>query len=275
MHGWLIYDEDNIQRNLRFISFFQQAAKRRGVSLRLVTTAEISLGIRGNAPYLSPGMPDFAVMRCMRPDLSRQMEACGVRLFNSAQVSETCNDKRLTHLFFAEHGFPTLDTAFVSRACPLHPFSYPVVVKASRGCGGRQVYLCADEAAYMERLARIAPDTAVVQPLCDTPGRDVRAYVLGGKVVQAMERFSDGDFRSNFGLHGSARPVELTPQMRQWAQSAAGLLGAALVGVDFIFQSGRPLLNEIEDAVGTRMLYQFTPLQIVEDYMDLILAALG
>ena len=127
----------------------------------------------------------------------------------------------------------------------------------------------------MERLARIAPDTAVVQPLCDTPGRDVRAYVLGGKVVQAMERFSDGDFRSNFGLHGSARPVELTPQMRQWAQSAAGLLGAALVGVDFIFQSGRPLLNEIEDAVGTRMLYQFTPLQIVEDYMDLILAALG
>ena len=274
MRGWLIYDADNIQRNLRFISFFQEAAKRRGVALRVVTTAEISLGIRGNGPFLAPDTPDFAVVRCMRPDLSRQLEACGVRTFNNARVSETCNDKRRTHLFFAAHGFPTLDTAFVSRACPVHPFSYPVVFKASRGCGGRQVYLCADETAYMERLAHIAPDTAVVQPLCDTPGRDVRAYVLGGRVVQAMERYSDGDFRSNFGLHGLARPTELTPPMRRWAEDAAGLLDASLVGVDFIFHEGQPLLNEIEDAVGTRMLYQFTPLQIVEDYMELIWAAM-
>lgn len=273
MQGWLIYDADNIERNLRFISFFQQAAKRRDVSLRLITTTEISLGVRGNAPYLAPDAPDFAVVRCMRPDLSRHLEACGVRVFNNARVSEICNDKRHTHLFFTENGFPTLDTAFVSHACPVHPFAYPIVVKASQGCGGRQVYLCADEAAYMERLAHIAPDTAVVQPLCDTPGRDVRAYVLGGRVVQAMERYSDGDFRSNFGLHGTARPVELTPQMEAWAQRAAGLLDASLVGVDFLFHGGQPVLNEIEDAVGTRMLYQFTPLQIVEDYMDLILAA--
>lgn len=275
MRGWLMYDPENMGRNARFISFFMDAATARGITLTLVSTADILWGVREGRPFLRPEAPDFAVARCMRPALSRHLEACGVRVFNNARVSETCNDKRRTHAFFAAHGFPTLDTAFVSADCPRHPFPYPVVVKASQGCGGRQVYLCKNEAEYLEKLSLIAPDTAVAQPLCDSPGRDVRAYVLGGRVVQAMERYSDGDFRSNFGLHGLARPTELTPAMKAWAESAAALLGASLVGVDFIFHEGRPLLNEIEDAVGTRMLYQFTPLQIVEDYMALIVSALG
>ena len=41
--------------------------------------------------------------------------------------------------------------------------------------------------------------------------------------------------------------------------------------VDFVFHQGKAYLNEIEDAVGTRMLYQFTDVKIVEEYMDLIL----
>ena len=133
------------------------------------------------------------------------------------------------------------------------------------------MYLCPDEKSYLENLQKIFPDTAVVQPLCDTPGRDVRAYMLGDQLIQAMERYSDGDFRSNFGLHGLARPTELTEEMRFFVEKAARLLDVSLVGVDFVFHQGKPYLNEIEDAVGTRMLYQFTDVQIVEEYMDLII----
>lgn len=275
MRGWLIYEAENIQRNTRFISFFMDAAKGRQTALQLITTAEICWGIRSGAPFLLPAAPDFAVMRCMRPDLSRHLEKCGVAVFNSAAVSEICNDKQRTHDFFSAHGFPALDTAFVRPDCPAHPFSYPVVVKASRGCGGRQVYLCADAEEYQNRLQSISPDTAVVQPVCDTPGRDVRCYMLGGRMVQAMERYSEGDFRSNFGLNGLARPYALPDDMRAQAERAARLLRADFVGVDFIFHQGHWLLNEIEDAVGTRMLYQFTSLQIVEDYMAWILERLA
>lgn len=271
MRGWLIYEPDNIPRNARFIDFFMTAAKTRGVALQLLSTPEIMLGVRQGALFLQPERPDFAVVRCMRPDLSRHLEKMGVRVFNSALVSEICNDKQKTHAFFVENGFPCLDTAYVRPDCPAHPFDYPVVVKASGGCGGRQVYLCPDEKTYRERLSGIFPDTAVVQPLCDTPGRDVRAYMLGGRLIQAMERYSQGDFRSNFGLHGLARPITLTEEMQRQAERAAALLGLALAGVDFVFHRGKAYLNEIEDAVGTRMLYQFTNIQIVEEYMDFIL----
>ena len=271
MRGWLIYEKENILRNQKFVDFFMAAAQKRGVELQLITTDQIAFGVRGGALFLLPEKPDFAVVRCMRPDLSRHLEKMGVRVFNNARVSEICNDKQKTHAFFIEHGFPCLDTAFVRPDCPLHPFDYPVVVKASGGCGGRQVYLCQDEKEYLEKLALIFPDTAVVQPVCDTPGRDVRAYMLGDQLVQAMERYSDGDFRSNFGLHGLARPTELTEEMRAYVEKAARLLDVSLVGVDFVFHQGKPYLNEIEDAVGTRMLYQFTDIEIVEEYMDLIL----
>ena len=273
MRGWLIYEKENIQRNKRFVEFFMEAAEKREVALSLITTEEIAFGVKGGALFLQPEKPDFAVVRCMRPDLSRHLEKMGVKVFNNAHVSEICNDKQKTHSFFIENGFPCLDTAFVRPDCPRHPFDYPVVVKASGGCGGRQVYLCPDEKSYLENLQKIFPDTAVVQPLCDTPGRDVRAYMLGDQLIQAMERYSDGDFRSNFGLHGLARPTELTEEMRFFVEKAARLLDVSLVGVDFVFHQGKPYLNEIEDAVGTRMLYQFTDVQIVEEYMDLILRA--
>ncbi|MBE5786906.1 MAG: ATP-grasp domain-containing protein [Clostridiales bacterium] len=274
MRGWLIYEENNIPRNQTFIDFFLEAARQHQVELQLITTREIAFGVQGGACFLYPEKPVFAVVRCMRPDLSRHLERMGVRVFNSADVSAICNDKQKTHAFFVQHGLPCLDTAFVRPDCPCHPFDYPVVVKASGGCGGRQVYLCANEQEYLSKLALIAPDTAVVQPLCDTPGRDVRAYFLGGMLVQAMERYSDGDFRSNFGLHGQARPTCLTDKMQEIAAHAVALLKPALVGVDFVFHQGRAYLNEIEDAVGTRMLYQFTDIKIVDDYMDFILKSL-
>lgn len=272
MQGWLVYEKENVARNQRFIDFFMAAAQTRGVGLRLITVDQVITGIRDGQAFVMPVRPDFAVMRCMEPLLSRQLESCGVKLFNSALVSEICNDKRLTHRFFAENGFPALPTAFVSLRAPGHPFGYPMVVKAAGGCGGRQVFRCDTEAEYLARLQQIAPDGAVAQPLCDTPGRDVRAYVLGNKMVQAMERYSDSaDFRSNFGLHGHARPTVLTKEMAALVDKAAGLLHFGLAGVDFVFHQGRPYLNEIEDAVGTRMLYQYTSLQIVEDYMAFIL----
>ena len=273
MQGWLIYEEENVLRNQAFIRFFMEAATKRQVNLQLITTKEISFGVKASSFFLTPEKPDFAVMRCMRPDLSRHLEAMGVKVFNNARISAICNDKQKTHAFFIQHGLPCMDTAFVRPDCPSHPFPYPVVVKASSGCGGRQVFLCHSEAEYLEKLRSIFPDTAVVQPLCDTPGRDIRAYVLDGKMVQAMERYTDGDFRSNFGLHGTARPTQLTEDMAAMVEKITALLSPSLIGIDFIFHQGRPLLNEIEDAVGTRMLYQYTDRNIVEEYMDVILRA--
>lgn len=275
MTGFLIYEKENVPRNMRFVEFFMDAAKKHGVDLKLITVDEIAFGTRNGKPFLMPETPDFAVVRCMQPLLSAHLESMGVPVFNNADVSRICNDKRLTHTFLTQHALPTLPTAFVNAMMPRHPFDYPIVVKAANGCGGRKVFLCENEQEYLEKLALIAPDDAVVQPVCDTPGRDVRIYMLGGKPVQAMLRYSDDDFRSNFGLHGTARTTVPTDEMLQMCEQIASLLKPALVGIDFIFHEEKTYINEIEDAVGTRMLYQYTDLQIVDMYMAYILEQLN
>lgn len=275
MIGYLIYEKSNVARNMRFVDMFTEAAKRYGVTLRLITLDEIAFGTREGEAFLLPEKPDFAVMRCMAPLLSHHLEMMGVPVFNNALVSTICNDKRKTHQFLTRHGLPTLPTAFVRLDTPRHPFDYPVVVKAAGGCGGRKVFMCENEADYLDKLAVIAPDDAVVQPLCDTPGRDVRVYMLGGKPLQAMLRYSEQDFRSNFGLHGTARPIEPTEEMLRMCEKIASLLKPDLVGIDFIFHQGKTYLNEIEDAVGTRMLYQFTDYDPVDLYMQHILRTLS
>ena len=275
MIGYLIYEKSNVDRNRFYIDTFMKAANRRQVDLRLITVDEMTYGTRDGRPFTEPGDMDFAVMRCMQPMLSRHLEDMGIPVFNNAPVSEICNDKRRTHQFLTANGLPTLPTAFVNADMPRHPFDYPVVVKASGGCGGRKVFMCQNQQEYLEKLSIIAPDNAVVQPLCDTPGRDVRIYMLAGKPIQAMLRYSEQDFRSNFGLHGTAKPTEATDEMLAMCEKIADLLHPDLVGVDFIFHQGKTYINEIEDAVGTRMLYQFTDMDIVDMYMAHILTRIS
>lgn len=276
MRGLLIYERHESVRNHRFIEYWLETAKIKQVDLRLVLIEEMAFGLKNNKPFLMVNgedvTADFAVVRAKKPLLSHHLEKMGIAVFNPAHVSEILNDKRKTHAMFQDD-FPMMDTAFVEGDSP-SPFPYPVVVKASAGCGGREVRLCDNEESYRTALKDFAY-SAVVQPLCDTPGRDVRVYMLGKRILQGMLRYSDTeDFRANFGLHHCARPIDIPDDIRRMALEAADRFDFGLVGVDFIFDHGRALFNEAEDVVGTRMLYQYTDMDIVPVYMDYILGRL-
>ena len=277
MKGLLIYERFESVRNRRFIEYWLDAAKAKGIDLKLVLIEEMAFGLENNKLFLSVGgervTADFAVVRAKKPLLSHHLENMGIAVFNPASVSEILNDKRRTHALLHED-FPMMDTAFIEGDSP-SPFPYPVVVKASAGCGGREVRLCADEESYAAALKDFAY-SAVVQPLCDTPGRDVRVYMLGKTILQGMLRYSDTeDFRANFGLHHCAKPIDIPEDIRRMALSVAQRFDFGLVGVDFIFDHGRPLFNEAEDVVGTRMLYQYTQIDPVPLYLDFILKKLS
>lgn len=277
MNGWLVYERDNIQRNQFFVDRWMRAAARRGIALQLVTTDVIRMGVMDGALFLSDGegnVPDFLVMRAQYQRLSEHAEQMGIPVYNNARVSRFCNDKRRTHQLLSSL-VPMMNTAFVLSETRDCPFPYPVVVKASHACGGRQVHMAKDDASFRAALAALSPDSAVVQPLCDTPGRDVRVYVLGDRIVGAMLRHSESDFRSNVGLGGGSRPYEIDDVLLGHVDRIRGLFRFGLVGVDFLFDKGRLVFNEIEDAVGTRMLYMHTDRDIAADYLDFILADMG
>ncbi len=275
--GWLIYRPEEVTRNRVFIGKWMDAAKKLSVHIRLVTTDRLLYGIRNGRAFVravsEESTPDFAVMRLNDPVLTETIERAGVPCFNNSHVARVCNDKQRTHLMFSTL-LPMMDTVFLEgHAMP--PFPYPFVVKAAHSCGGQKVFLCQNDGEFSSAVAACQPDTMLAQPFCDTPGRDVRVYVVGNRIVTAMQRFStDGDFRSNLHQGGSAEQWTLDTQTRKYVDTVLEKFDFGLAGIDFIFHKGRLLFNEIEDAVGTRMLYIHTELDIVTLYLNDILSRL-
>lgn len=278
MTGWLIYDQDNISRNQFFIDRWMEAAKNRDLKLKLVTAQQISYGFDENGAILKYGSSDekidFAVMRAQYSLLRAHLENMGIPCFNNSRVADICNDKQKTYALFSD-SLPMMGTAFLEANSFKNPFPYPVVVKAAHGCGGRGVYLAKDDEEFSLAIAQIYPDRIIVQKLCDEPGKDLRVYVLGNQIIAAMLRYSPNDFRSNVGLGGNSRQVELTTTIRAYVKKVLSHFDFGLVGIDFIFHQGKPVFNEIEDAVGTRMLYMHTKLDIASDYLDYIIKSIS
>ncbi len=274
---WLVYERNNVERNRFFIDRWFDAARVRGIGISLVMEDEIRCGMREDKPIIvhrdGHPLPMAAVMRLNRPLMTAHFEHAGIPCFNNGRVARICNDKRLTHQ--AVSGLaPMMDTVFLTGQEEDPPFPYPFVLKSAQGCGGRQVYLVSGLESFRSALEAIRPDGALAQVMCDMPGKDVRVYVLGNRIRKVMLRFSSVDFRSNIGRGGSFSPYELTADERKMVQDIMALFDFGLAGIDFIFHRGRLVFNEIEDAVGTRMLYA-NGIDIVSEYLGLILDRLG
>ena len=130
--------------------------------------------------------------------------------------------------------------------------------------------MCSDSAEYDEGF--------VCQKPASDLGRDVRVWVLGGKIVASILRVSTTDFRSNYCLGGSAQMYSLSAEEQGRVQKIIDLvtpLGADYYGVDFVFDNGRAIFNELEDAVGARMIYDLTDTDIIEMYIQYIKAIIG
>ena len=252
MTGWLVYSPAGYALNRWFADRLLTCAAAAGLALELKLLSE--------SDSLSPdGLPNFAVMRTIRPDLSAQLEARGVRVFNNAETARVANDKWETFLLAQALGLPVLKT--VRFTWPERPsLDYPCVIKSLDGHGGSEVFLVRNDVEMDQAVCQAGKQTFVAQPLCDEPGLDLRVYVLGGEPVAAIRRTSQTDFRSNFKLGGEAVAVALPPELRATTRLLFDRLGFDFAGIDFIRHEGGWVLNEIEDVVGTRMLYATTDL---------------
>lgn len=95
-------------------------------------------------------------------------------------------------------------------------------------------------------------------------------WLIGGEIICAVLRKSDSDFRSNFCLGGKALPYELSASEQALVLKIASLLKFDYIGIDFVFNEGKIVFNEIEDSVGARMVYEKTDIDILRLYCDYI-----
>ncbi|MBR3692804.1 MAG: ATP-grasp domain-containing protein [Clostridia bacterium] len=271
MTGWLIYDAFEAERNRAYIESYFASAKKRGVDLSLLLLEDMcwepELLVSGHVRKL----PDFVICRRPVPSLSEKLESLGVPVFNNSRISRICNNKYLTSRTVAGLGVPVAEEYWHGCGLPACPPELPCVAKPVDGHGGQGVFLCRDAAEYAAAAESLAGRECVLQRPVSDLGRDLRVYMLGCEPVAACLRISDTDFRSNFCLGGRAELHTLTAEERDYVLRIAAEFDFGLAGIDFIYDGGRPVFNEIEDVVGARMLYALTDIDIADRYLAFIL----
>src|SRR5207302_10414433 len=96
-------------------------------------------------------------------------------------------------------------------------------------------------------------------------GADVRAFVIGRRVVAAMKRkASRGEFRSNIHRGGTARKVRLSPEARRTALAAARALGLTVAGVDLIESDDGPMVMEVNSSPGLEGIQKTTGVDVAD-----------
>lgn len=219
------------------------------------------------------GAADFAVVRAQNYILSHHLELMGMRVFNSSRVSRVCGDKMLTYQLALSLNLPVMDTIFVKKNSPfpMSPF-FPCVLKPIDGKGGEKVFLARDPSEYEKLLPHFAGRDMLIQKCASRVGRDTRVYVMGKRILCSFTRVSDTDFRSNFCLGGRAVPHTLSAEEHIAVQKLCDALEPDFVGVDFVYDFERAVFNEVEDVVGSRMVYANTDINVAGEYIDYILS---
>ncbi len=130
----------------------------------------------------------------------------------------------------------------------------PVVIKLLEGTQGVGVVLAETKKAAESVIAafhQLDANILVQEFIKEAGGSDIRAFVVGGKVVAAMRRQgAPGDFRSNLHRGGSAEVIKLTPSERSTAVRAAKAVGLAVAGVDLLQSDQGPMVLEVNSSPG-------------------------
>lgn len=269
---WILYDDIDYPKNQAFAALLAQEGEALGLESRIVLTGSLRCCLTDGQAALTLGgqalqAPWFVINRSRSPLLLHQLEAMGVAVYNSAFVAEQCDDKRRTHQLLARHGVPMMDTVFLNVGDDAPQSGYPFVIKPACSHGGDRVRLVSCAAQWEKAVNAIWPQPAIQQRPASELGLDKRVYVLFGKPIAAVMRKAADGFLSNFSMGGSVSLSAVTAEEQSILDKVLEALPLALAGVDFLYDQGRPVLSEVEDAVGCRMLYQLSDMNIAGMYL--------
>ena len=278
MSIWLLYDDPDYAVNQTFASMMRERGLERGLDIETVLLSEITLcmdgrGRPGCLRFGKPVKPEAVLSRQRDALISEHFERMGVPVFNNSRVCAICNDKRATYQFL--QGLPMPETVFLpaDRLTPPAGTAYPVILKPACSHGGDRVTLVNNEQEWQETARSILPAPALQQAVVTDAGQDLRVYILNGRILAGVMRTAREGVVSNFKKGGQVALHQLTPQERQLAESVIARFEAAqaplmMAGVDLLYDHGQPVIGEVEDVVGSRMLYQTSDLDIVALYLD-------
>ena len=271
--GILSVQDERYHPNQRLM----EAASRLGHRATLIHTRDCLAAIAGGKAGLTiqgSDKPDILLPRIGATindyalGVVRHFELAGVPVVNGFQAILLARNKFMSLQTLAARALPVPDTRLVVNLSGFQDAvkalgGYPVVAKMPSSRQGSGV-VRVDSAIIAEFVMGNLQDNSrgvLVQEYVAPEGRkDVRAFVLGGQVVGAMElRPNSGDFRSNIHLTGLGRGVTLDPGLSDLAIGSAKALGLEIAGTDILVdKDGTPKVIEVNYSPGFRGLEEAT-----------------
>jgi len=220
-----------------------------------------------------------------RVDALHWIEERGVPVVNSPRAIERAVDKFYTDALLREAGLPTPETVVCENVADAMEAVRVMLGRRSLGEGGGEVVIKPIFGSMGHGLVRVSdPDVAFrvlksldqvrsvfyLQRAVDHGGRDIRVFVVGGRVLGAIERRApDGDWRTNVARGADARPIDLPAEWAQLALRAAAALGADYAGVDLLpSRDGQVFVLEVNGIPGWQGLQQATGLDVAGAIVD-------
>lgn len=266
------------------------AALERGHDVKVLNTLRFGIDLSNDEPDLQFRGRRLSSYDAVLPRIGasityfgtavvRQFEQMDVYTPNTANGISNSRDKLRATQILSRHNIGMPATFFVRNRADVKQAieqvgGAPVVIKLLEGTQGIGVILAPEvkvAEAIIETLQSTSQNVLIQAFVKESKGRDIRALVVGDRVVAAMRRTAQGDeFRSNVHRGGSVEAVDLDPEYEATAVRAAQIMGLRVAGVDMLEGNDGPLVMEVNSSPGLQGIEAATRLDVAGAIVDFI-----
>jgi ribosomal protein S6--L-glutamate ligase len=268
-----------------------EAAHERGHSADVIDTLRCYMNISSSSPnvhYKGAVLKTYdaviprvgASVTFYGAALIRQLEMMGVFCVNDSVAITRARDKLRSLQILSKKGIGMPITGFAHSMAEIEDLirmvgGPPLVIKFLEGTQGIGVILVETTSAarsVLEAFLGLKVNIMVQEFIREANGSDLRCFVVGGKVVAAMQRKakSSEEFRSNLHRGGTAEPVQLTEEERKMAVRAAHIIGLNVAGIDLIRSNRGPLIMEVNASPGLEGIERTTGVNVAGEIIKFI-----
>tara|TARA_X000001036_G_scaffold439963_1_gene493362 strand:- start:234 stop:1073 length:840 start_codon:yes stop_codon:yes gene_type:complete len=205
----------------------------------------------------------------------------GIKTVNSYDVAMICGNKVITSKALIDNNVPTpkIKVAFTKESAleAIEQMGYPVVLKPVVGSWGRLIAKVTDRAGaeaileHKEYLGAYYHSIFYIQEYVDKPGRDIRAFVIGGETIGAVYRSSE-HWITNTAKGAKTSKCELSSELNEICQKAGNAIGKGVLAIDLMESKNGFLVNEINYTVEFRNSIEPTGVNIPGKIIDYVIS---
>ena len=209
----------------------------------------------------------------------RQFEMMGDFVINKSDAIKSSRDKLRSLQLLAKHGIDMPITGYASHTMDIHDViekvgKTPLIMKLLQGTQGNGMVLAETMKAaesVMNAFKQVDADILIQEFIKESSGVDIRAIVVGKKVIAAMQRVApEGEFRSNVHRGAATKHINLTLEEEEIAIKSTKILGLSVAGVDLMRSKRGPLVLEVNSSPGLQGIELLTGADVAGEIISFI-----